>query len=49
MSGAGSGRQEAMDAVVDTYRWPPRIPRGGPHHVCGVALCSVWHLAPLWI
>ena len=24
----------------------PGIPRGGPHHLCGVALCSVWHLAP---
>ena len=20
--------------------------RGGPHHVCGVALCSVWLLPP---
>jgi len=27
----------------------PRIPRGGPHHMCGVALCSVWHFAPLVI
>ena len=25
--------------------------RGGPHHVCGVALCSVWHftLCREWI
>ena len=23
--------------------------RGAPHHVCDVALCSVWHLVPLRI
>jgi len=27
----------------------PRIPRGGLNHVCGVALYSVWYLAPLAI
>ena len=23
----------------------PTDSRGGPHHVCGVALCSMWHFA----
>ena len=24
----------------------PMDSRGGPHHVYGVALCSMWHLVP---
>ena len=27
----------------------PTDSRGGPHHVCGVSLCSVWHLVPFKI
>jgi len=30
-------RQEGGNSPTDS--------RGGPHHVCGVALCSMWHFA----
>jgi len=30
-------RQEVESSPTDS--------RGGPHHVCGVALCSMWHFA----
>jgi len=43
VSGARPGGQENHGYGSGYLEVAPRIPRGGPHHVCGVALCSVWH------
>ena len=39
----GTGRREKVALQIQEV--VPTDSRGGPHHVCGVALCSVWHFA----
>ena len=39
----GTGRREEVASQIQEVA--PKDSRGGPHHVCGVALCSVWHFA----
>jgi len=35
------GRRE--EVALQIQEVAPTDSRGGPHHVCGVALCSMWH------
>ena len=37
-------RQE-REVALQIQEVAPTDSRGGPHHVCGVALCSMWHFA----
>ena len=39
----GTGRREKVALQIQEVA--PTDSRGGPHHVCGVALCSMWHFA----
>jgi len=39
----GTGRREEIALHIQEVA--PTDSRGGPHHVCGVALCSMWHFA----
>ena len=42
-----TGRRE--EVALQIQEVAPTDSRGGPHHVCGVSLCSVWHLVPFKI
>jgi len=39
----GTGRRE--EVALQIQEVPPTDSRRGPYHVCGVALCSMWHFA----
>jgi len=39
----GTGKREKVAQQIQEVA--PTDSRGGPHHVCGVALCSMWHFA----
>jgi len=39
----GTGRREEVAPQIQEVA--PTDLRGGPHHVCGVALCSMWHFS----
>ena len=39
----GTGRREKVALQIQEVA--PTDSRGGPHHVCGVALCSMWHFS----
>ena len=39
----GTGRRE--EVALQIQEVAPTDSRGGPHHVCVVALCSIWHFA----
>ena len=39
----GTGRRE--EVALQIREVAPTDSRGGPHHVCGVILCSMWHFA----
>jgi len=39
----GTGRREKVAPQIQEVA--PTDSRGGPHHVCGVTLCSVWHFS----
>ena len=36
-----TGRREKV--ALQIQKVAPTDPRGGPHHVCDVALCSMWY------
>ena len=38
-------RRHRQEVALQIQEVAPTDSRGGPHHVCGVALCSVWHFA----
>ena len=38
-----TGRME--EVALQIQEVAPTDSRGSPHHVCGVALCSMWHFA----
>jgi len=38
-------RWHDQEIALQIQEVAPTDPRGGPHHVCGVALCSMWHFA----
>ena len=39
----GTGRRK--EVALQIQEVAPTYSRGGPHHVCGVTLCSMWHFA----
>ena len=39
----GTSRRE--EVALQIQEVAPTDSRGGPHHMCGVALCSMWHFA----
>jgi len=39
----GTGRRK--EVALQIQEVAPTDSRGGPHHVCGVTFCSMWHFA----